>query len=381
MRVFGRSQIAFLATMNSPSDDGRARESGESNNTDERERERRREKKNLKRRKKRQEERKKKARDRLGDYDDRRGDKDGGDKRYDDRHCDYDDNPRDNDGGNGERSSKNYGGDKPLLTDERRHDFDDRRHDFDDRHCEYDDRRSNSDDRHGKYDDRRRDYYDNRPLDFDDRRRDYDNRGHGYDNEGRRNYYISGDRRDGYNDRDLDYDDDSRRRRDEDVGGERWRSRSPSIPPEKKINQNSVTLFGLSRNSTPSSITSAIESCWGRKVQSVDILYEEITHAPIGRANIVFLEEVEIWELISSDKSYEDIEIEIDGNSVGIEPVYCGENVDLNQSQDLWPTPFETSGGSYVLDPNSGYFYEAKSMFYFDPKTKTYYGNEGRYWR
>ena len=366
--------------MNSPSDDGRARESGESNNTDERERERRREKKNLKRRKKRQEERKKKARDRLGDYDDRRGDKDGGDKRYDDRHCDYDDNPRDNDGGNGERSSKNYGGDKPLLTDERRHDFDDRRHDFDDRHCEYDDRRSNSDDRHGKYDDRRRDY-DNRPLDFDDRRRDYDNRGHGYDNEGRRNYYISGDRRDGYNDRDLDYDDDSRRRRDEDVGGERWRSRSPSIPPEKKINQNSVTLFGLSRNSTPSSITSAIESCWGRKVQSVDILYEEITHAPIGRANIVFLEEVEIWELISSDKSYEDIEIEIDGNSVGIEPVYCGENVDLNQSQDLWPTPFETSGGSYVLDPNSGYFYEAKSMFYFDPKTKTYYGNEGRYWR
>jgi RNA-binding protein 5/10 len=44
----------------------------------------------------------------------------------------------------------------------------------------------------------------------------------------------------------------------------------------------------------------------------------------------------------------------------------------------IWPPPFEHSGSAFVLDNRSGMFYEAASDFFFDPKSKMYFGNTQR---
>lgn len=41
-----------------------------------------------------------------------------------------------------------------------------------------------------------------------------------------------------------------------------------------------------------------------------------------------------------------------------------------------WPPLFETDGAAYVFDARSGLFYEGFSDFFFDPKTKLYFGNK-----
>jgi RNA-binding protein 5/10 len=45
-----------------------------------------------------------------------------------------------------------------------------------------------------------------------------------------------------------------------------------------------------------------------------------------------------------------------------------------------WPPCFETEGGAYVFDTRSGMFYESITDFFYDPKSKLYYGNiQGTY--
>jgi RNA-binding protein 5/10 len=45
-----------------------------------------------------------------------------------------------------------------------------------------------------------------------------------------------------------------------------------------------------------------------------------------------------------------------------------------------WPPCFETEGGAYVFDTRSGMFYESITDFFYDPKSKLYYGNmQGAY--
>lgn len=44
----------------------------------------------------------------------------------------------------------------------------------------------------------------------------------------------------------------------------------------------------------------------------------------------------------------------------------------------IWPPPFEESGSAFVLDCRTGMFHEAKSDFFYDPKTKMYFCNSNR---
>jgi RNA-binding protein 5/10 len=47
-----------------------------------------------------------------------------------------------------------------------------------------------------------------------------------------------------------------------------------------------------------------------------------------------------------------------------------------------WPPCFETHGSSYVFDTRCAMFYQSDSGFFYDPKTKLYYGNkQGAYFR
>lgn len=49
---------------------------------------------------------------------------------------------------------------------------------------------------------------------------------------------------------------------------------------------------------------------------------------------------------------------------------------------DEWPPRFETHGSTYVFDTRCAMFYQSDSGFFYDPKTKLYYGNkQGAYFR
>jgi RNA-binding protein 5/10 len=52
------------------------------------------------------------------------------------------------------------------------------------------------------------------------------------------------------------------------------------------------------------------------------------------------------------------------------------------KAPDEWPPCFETHGSSYVFDTRCAMFYQSDSGFFYDPKTKLYYGNkQGAYFR
>mmetsp|Transcript_3648 Transcript_3648/g.6124 ORF Transcript_3648/g.6124 Transcript_3648/m.6124 type:complete len:342 (+) Transcript_3648:724-1749(+) len=52
-----------------------------------------------------------------------------------------------------------------------------------------------------------------------------------------------------------------------------------------------------------------------------------------------------------------------------------GRKKDSVPSGPRWPPPFDRRSATYVFDSRSGMFYHASSQFFFDPKTKLYYGN------
>ena len=53
-----------------------------------------------------------------------------------------------------------------------------------------------------------------------------------------------------------------------------------------------------------------------------------------------------------------------------------------SQAKSPWPPCFETQGGSYLFQPNSGMFLESATNFYYCPKSKLYYnGNDGAYYK
>jgi RNA-binding protein 5/10 len=57
-------------------------------------------------------------------------------------------------------------------------------------------------------------------------------------------------------------------------------------------------------------------------------------------------------------------------------------NMTRKAAPDEWPPCFETHGSSYVFDTRCAMFYQSDSGFFYDPKTKLYYGNkQGAYFR
>jgi RNA-binding protein 5/10 len=57
-------------------------------------------------------------------------------------------------------------------------------------------------------------------------------------------------------------------------------------------------------------------------------------------------------------------------------------NMTRKAAPDEWPPCFETHGCSYVFDTRCAMFYQSDSGFFYDPKTKLYYGNkQGAYFR
>ena len=54
----------------------------------------------------------------------------------------------------------------------------------------------------------------------------------------------------------------------------------------------------------------------------------------------------------------------------------------LAKSKPKWPFPFDTNGGAYVFQAQSGYFLEPISQFFYCPKSKLYYSClEGTYYQ
>jgi RNA-binding protein 5/10 len=53
-----------------------------------------------------------------------------------------------------------------------------------------------------------------------------------------------------------------------------------------------------------------------------------------------------------------------------------GRKNDAVPAGPRWPPPFDRRSATYVFDSRSGMFYHASSQFFFDPKTKLYYGNK-----
>lgn len=53
-----------------------------------------------------------------------------------------------------------------------------------------------------------------------------------------------------------------------------------------------------------------------------------------------------------------------------------GRAKDVAPAGPRWPPPFDRRNATYVFDSRSGMFYHASSQFFFDPKTKLYYGNQ-----
>ena len=54
----------------------------------------------------------------------------------------------------------------------------------------------------------------------------------------------------------------------------------------------------------------------------------------------------------------------------------------IAKSKPKWPFPFDTNGGAYVFQAQSGYFLEPISQFFYCPKSKLYYSClEGTYYQ
>lgn len=54
----------------------------------------------------------------------------------------------------------------------------------------------------------------------------------------------------------------------------------------------------------------------------------------------------------------------------------------LPKVKSIWPPCFETQGGSYIFQPNTGLFFEGVTLFYYCPKSKLYYNsNDGCYYK
>lgn len=70
--------------------------------------------------------------------------------------------------------------------------------------------------------------------------------------------------------------------------------------------------------------------------------------------------------------------------SAGYYPPVISEplNQSSPQSRTFYPPNFETNGGVYTFQPQSGYFYDSLSEFYYCPKSKLYYNSkDGTYYR
>lgn len=39
--------------------------------------------------------------------------------------------------------------------------------------------------------------------------------------------------------------------------------------------------------------------------------------------------------------------------------------------EKIWPDIFQTNGGTYILDNQSGFYYHSLSMFYYEPTIDT----------